>query len=562
MLVGCGGGSGGAVECDDGDTRACYRGPIDTRGVGTCTDGVEVCTNERWTGVCVGDVTPFVERCDGEDGDCDGVVDNVESSGDTCVASDGCSGEKACIGDTLGCVAPDKNECGLCGGPAVADVGMTCSNGACPGVLACTAERDATSCNAPAQNACELCGGPAITGLGTTCSGPGNCAGELVCNAGGNGTTCSCNPVAGQCKDNGTLRPAVAPVLGDLVITEVMPSPSGDDTLQEWFEVEVTRDVDLNQVALDRAGDAAVPIVMQSVNCLRATTGSRLVFARSADPLLNGGLPAVAHTFSFSLVTGSTLAPGDVRLLLDSAVLDAITWTSSATAKSRQLDPDLIDAAANDSPSNFCDATTPYGTSTPQDLGTPGAANLQCALLPPAGSCTVGGVPRPIEKPAAGALVLTEFLANPAGSADSAREWLELTNTSAASFDLNELVIARAGTTGSRVQSAACIPVAPAAFALLARSNDPAQNGALPTVDATFGFALVDSNGDVEVRDGATVLDAITWTSVTSGVSRQLDPDFFTTAGNDSATSFCPGTTPYGDATNLGTPRAANPQCP
>ena len=120
----------------------------------------------------------------------------------------------------------------------------------------------------------------------------------------------------------------------------------------------------------------------------------------------------------------------------------------------------------------------------------------------------------------------------------------------------------QAGTTAVLIQSPACLPVAPGAFALFARSKDPALNGMLPPVDATFSFNLVDTGGAVEVRDGTTVLDAITWPSVTSGVSKQLDPDKQTSAGNDDPLSFCPGTTGYGDMTNKGTPKAANAQCP
>jgi hypothetical protein len=57
------------------------------------------------------------------------------------------------------------------------------------------------------------------------------------------------------------------------------------------------------------------------------------------------------------------------------------------------------------------------------------------------------------------------------------------------------------------------------------------------------------------------VLDAVRWTSVVSGVSRQLDPAHLTTTDNDDPARFCAGTAPYGDLTNLGSPGAANPPC-
>jgi hypothetical protein len=62
----------------------------------------------------------------------------------------------------------------------------------------------------------------------------------------------------------------------------------------------------------------------------------------------------------------------------------------------------------------------------------------------------------------------------------------------------------------------------------------------------------------VQVLDGTTVLDAVTWTTTTDGVSSQVNPASLTTTGNDAVTNFCPATAPYGDQTNKGTPRAAN----
>jgi hypothetical protein len=130
------------------------------------------------------------------------------------------------------------------------------------------------------------------------------------------------------------------------------------------------------------------------------------------------------------------------------------------------------------------------------------------------------------------------------------------------------------------VNSASCISIAGGAYGLVARSTDSANNGMLPAPDATFGFSLVDSNGRIEVRDGVTVLETVIWASVFTpttanpiGVARGLDPDettAFATNGDagvggtttPSTQPWCGGTTTYGDATNKGTPKAANPQCP
>jgi len=74
-----------ANECDDGETRGCYTGRAETRGVGACSVGVESCENGRWTGVCENQTLPAEdETCgDGVDNDCNGRVDDgCDSGGD------------------------------------------------------------------------------------------------------------------------------------------------------------------------------------------------------------------------------------------------------------------------------------------------------------------------------------------------------------------------------------------------------------------------------------------------------------------------------------------------
>ena len=381
-----------------------------------------------------------------------------------------------------------------------------------------------------------------------------------------------CVPVvAGLCNDAGTMREAALPAAGDLVITEVMPSPAKvSDTTGEWFEAKVMKDVDLNGVALDRAGDSSGADTVTSADCIHVVAGDTVVFAKSTDMVMNGGLPAAAikGTFGFAMVAGSAASPGDVQILAGTTVIDAITWTKSGNGASLQLDPDLIDPGANDSESNFCAGTAAYGAG---DLGTPGADNAQCVLLPPAGMCDDGGTIRPIVKPKAGELVITEFLANPAnvtdGTTDAQKEWFEITNTGAASFDLNELTAKNlTSTTVTTIASASCIKVAPGGFAVFARSADSTKNTMLPKVDVTINFSLVDTGNGLQVLDGTTVLDQVSWTSVTSGASLQLDPDKTNATDNDTAAVtpgvYCLSLTAYGDMTNKASPGAANAQCP
>ena len=368
--------------------------------------------------------------------------------------------------------------------------------------------------------------------------------------------------VPGMCDGGDGLRPTVAPEPGDLVITEVMPNPAAvSDTLGEWFEVQVNRDVDLNGLALDRAGDSMAANVLTAERCLRVTAGSLVVFARSVDAGINGGLPRVDGTFKFTLVSGSASAPGDLALRVGDTLIDAFAWTSSRSGKALQVDPDAANAVDNDDEASWCDATQSYGDG---DLGTPGAPNAQCGAVAPPGTCLDGATPRPVVTPEVGDLVITEVMPNPEAVSDTTGEWFEVLATR--DVDLNGLGLDRAGDSANPnvISSATCVRLAAGQRAVFARSSNEVANGGLPAVTAGFTFALItgsaSSPGDVQIVSGTTVLDAVTWSRSTPGASLQLDPAFTSVIDNDVETHWCDGTTAYG-AGDLGTPGAANLTC-
>jgi hypothetical protein len=59
---------------DEGTGGSCYDGPAGTAGVGRCREGVRPCVDGQ-PGSCVGQLLPVPEVCNGEDDDCDGLVD-------------------------------------------------------------------------------------------------------------------------------------------------------------------------------------------------------------------------------------------------------------------------------------------------------------------------------------------------------------------------------------------------------------------------------------------------------------------------------------------------------
>ena len=75
--------------------KHCYSGPPETEGVGMCQGGVSSCVNGSWS-VCVGEVVPAAEVCDGLDQDCDGVSDTDEPGESTAPSDHPCDVEPWC----------------------------------------------------------------------------------------------------------------------------------------------------------------------------------------------------------------------------------------------------------------------------------------------------------------------------------------------------------------------------------------------------------------------------------------------------------------------------------
>lgn len=90
-------------KIDDGEdgkplSRSCYKGPANTSGVGVCVSGTQLCDKGAW-GECNGEILPQTEVCNGKDDNCDGQIDNVEKVGESCDTQQ--SGE--CAAGRLAC---------------------------------------------------------------------------------------------------------------------------------------------------------------------------------------------------------------------------------------------------------------------------------------------------------------------------------------------------------------------------------------------------------------------------------------------------------------------------
>lgn len=371
--------------------------------------------------------------------------------------------------------------------------------------------------------------------------------------AGNNGTPGARNPrcapeaTVGTCVENGAVRAMTAPSAGDLVINEVMSSPSTPDTTGEWIELYARANVDLNDVTI-RTGTSSTRV--NSADCLRVQSGEYVLLARSADPFVNGNLPAPKYVY-----TSLTLADTNQQLQLvrGDAGIDSVSLLQATSGRSWQLDPARQDPLSNDDPVNFCPAPQRWVPDAGGDFGSPGAANPSCGSVV---DCSGR---------AAGDLVITELMIDPDGT-DTGNEWLELFNPKASPLQLTGLVLYKRNLDGTGEVTHPLTGGAVPAEGYWVLGD--VRSGANPAwinyaYGAGFG-ALTNTSGVVGVRCGNTVLGEVTYTvAARSARSRMLDgaqqpptPAFALEA------NYCntpPGTLYFGN--NAGTPGSANPAC-
>ena len=369
------------------------------------------------------------------------------------------------------------------------------------------------------------------------------------------GTPGAANPSCGavgsdQCRDpdDDTMRDIVAPLASDVSITEIMGDAmlSGTDTAHEWFEVRFDKDADLNNVRIQDKDDTAS--TLSSTDCIEVTAGQYVVFAHSADPLSNGGLPSVDVVLPGA---GPTFVnSGDtLTIALDDTTLATASYSGSSTpGVSWQIDPTCKtpDTVAN------------YGAEG--NRGTPGMINPSCSGSGPQCQDPDTGTMRDIVAPIAADVQISEFMVSPTGT-DDTREWIEVHFANAA--DLNGVTLAQ-GTGAKTITFSAtgdCIEVTAGQYAVFARSADPSMNDGIAAnlITELFDFSLTAGANmqNITIRLDANVLDAHDYSGpdIVDGKSRQR------TLGSD---VFCTTLAPtYGGGPQSGTPGAANiPACP
>nr|HEX4314813.1 lamin tail domain-containing protein [Kofleriaceae bacterium] len=353
---------------------------------------------------------------------------------------------------------------------------------------------------------------------------------------------------AGACGP--TQRPCVDDLAaGDVVITEVFAAPTGDGAGAAWLELSGAgaRDVRLDGLEIVHSRPGVQTEHAHVVTTASLGSGQRLVLGAVDASALP---PWIDYGFGGDLGDLRDGGSGVIELRCSGDVIARASYADVVVGHSRELASGAsLSATDDDDPAMWCEGdTTEFA---PGQFGTPGATS-DCVPLA-AGECQDGSAARALAAPAAGALAITEVMPNPNG-AEGSREWLEIENAGSAAFDLVGLAVDRADDARAPdvVAGAACRSLAPGGYALFARSSDATANGGLPEVDGTFGFSMVNTGGAAQVlaADGS-MLASFAWGRAPAGASLAVG----------SGSAVCAGSEPYGDGTNLGTPRAPNPPC-
>ncbi len=354
----------------------------------------------------------------------------------------------------------------------------------------------------------------------------------------------SCFSPATCLSDDGAPRAVVTPASSALRITEVMASPkAASDSVGEWFEVQASLDTDLNGVLIVTSTGASM---LESPGCLHLAAGQFGVIARSADPFVNGGLPAPIARFNGTFSSNNER----IGLFIGDAGLDALAFSKSTPGVSWQRSDD----------SNELCLSTHAWPDGGGDFGSPGARNASCTPADAGEFETCidekTRFVRRVVTPPVGAIAITEVLADPTAVTDEAGEWFEV--LASTGFDLNALTVSNEGGAMTSYAVQACRWVDAGTTVLFARNANAALNGGLPPVDATFSFSLGNSGARmIKLLHGELELARWVYTSATPGASTQRDP----ASGELCVT---PPAVRYGTAASAdrGTPGRPNVTCP
>ncbi len=573
------------VDCPAGED-VCNGNVLQLRGLATCRDGE--CSYE-----------PATVSCSAAGGSCqDGACVGPAECG-----NDRREGDERCDGSDLG--GARCADFGFISGPLGCNDDCTYDDSSCSGDRC-----DSINCD-PGPAFCE--GDVSVVRTGSSCEF-GSCLWDEE--------RTDCTVASNVCVDGLCID---APSEGDLVITEFMANPTGNEEFNEWFEVRCDADEPMSLRGLVVSDDGSDSFRVDADITLEP--GEYFVFAGSADATADVGY--VWDDFRLSN------SGDEIVLTLTGRRIDRVGYTSSwhgGDGYATSLKPEATD---NGSRTSWCTTLAPAYRGS--DFGTPGAVNPSCDTVcgdgnrqgdeqcddgntelddgcdadcrievdecdgvrcddPPAGSCD--GNTAVVFDPAGtceegegtclytevrtacddlecfrgacirtlsrGDLVITEFLARPSGSNN---EFFEVYNASGEDIDLRGLEIHDFGVDSMIVTADDPVMVAAGEYFVF---GDGVMSGGGEvgwSWDRAEGdFVLANGGDEIVLTMNEIIIDEVDYDRVSitnlDSVTSSLDPSALGVNDNDLGANWCSGVGAYDTAGNQGTPGAANPPCP
>jgi hypothetical protein len=171
--------------------------------------------------------------------------------------------------------------------------------------------------------------------------------------------------------------------------------------------------------------------------------------------------------------------------------------------------------------------------------------------------------PRP---PLPGEVLFVELMVNPGATVtDDAGEWIELSNATDASLELEGCVLDDDGVEGNQHVITSSILIAPHSVVVLAKLMNASDNGGVSNVAGAFGaeFSLSNGGGKVSLLCGGVAIDTVafdtTW-PYAEGVSMQLSRSAITSGQNDNKAQWCAAQNVYANG-QRGSPGTTTDHC-
>jgi hypothetical protein len=168
--------------------------------------------------------------------------------------------------------------------------------------------------------------------------------------------------------------------------------------------------------------------------------------------------------------------------------------------------------------------------------------------------------------PVPGALIITEYMADPKCTADAAGEWFEIYNPGMAAWDINGWTIKDKDVNVTTIAVGKPLVVEPGKYVVLART-DKTTNGNVPADYVYNGnkFELANTEDEIQlVGPGGITVDEVAWTSsgwpAVAGKSAALKTTAYTFQANDLGANWVVSAALIsGGCGDFGSPGAPNP---